>query len=394
MARGENNSRWTQSQEVSKYEVAAGQRAAFQPHHARRVPKRAKLNASQKGPLHPPTTMMLRNIPMQYTQSALREELDHSGFADSYDFFYLPMDIKNHTSVGYAFVNFLNSSDATRFFEAFSGYKFNLFRSKKIGEVSTAFIQGLENNLKHFQNKAVSNGHYHPVVVMAGQLVDMDQALAKLSGKSNSKVSLTNFMDPCPSPLGHPVHSVMQQAVSTMHHCEAHVPTALSDPVACSSGKQGPVGSGLSKHGRTTGQQLCLADYVCPEEPRYITPGAFSSDPAMMVSPPPGLESYESEPHYIKPGAFSSAPAMLVRPTPALESPESWRPSALPLPPQDRTTSLQDALKSMQKLSLNSDAQKNASTVFDEDSATPRTHVSLLAECYRPVGSNDDELSW
>merc|ERR1719262_2121896 len=91
------NSHQAQSKGVSKYDVAAGQRAAFKPYHAQTVPKRATLSTSQKGPLEPPTTMMLRNIPNRFTQSALRQELDNSGFADSYDFFYLPMDSKNHT---------------------------------------------------------------------------------------------------------------------------------------------------------------------------------------------------------------------------------------------------------------------------------------------------------
>ena len=33
------------------------------------------------------------------------------GFVDTYDFFYLPMDTKNRTNVGYAFINFLSSQD-------------------------------------------------------------------------------------------------------------------------------------------------------------------------------------------------------------------------------------------------------------------------------------------
>eukprot|EP00746_Dinoflagellata_sp_MGD_P151259 gnl/MRDRNA2_/MRDRNA2_82897_c0_seq3.p1 gnl/MRDRNA2_/MRDRNA2_82897_c0~~gnl/MRDRNA2_/MRDRNA2_82897_c0_seq3.p1 ORF type:complete len:368 (+),score=65.78 gnl/MRDRNA2_/MRDRNA2_82897_c0_seq3:70-1173(+) len=367
MARDENtntqNRHSAQSQEESKFDVAAGQRAAFKPYHALSVPKRAKLHTSQKGPIQAPTTMMLRNIPNLFTQSALRQEIDNSGFADSYNFFYLPMDTKNHANVGYAFVNFLKSSDATRFFEAFSGYRFNQIRSRKLGEVAPAYIQGLEKNLQYFQDKVVSKGHHSPIVVIAGQVVDVDQALASLSGDSKIKVSLANFIDPCPSTSGHPVQSVMQQAVSITHQCETNVPIAFPDALARSSGKHRPLGSGLSKHERKTSQQLCLAGYVCPDEPCYLEPGAFSGKPATMIEPPPGLES-----------------------------PESWRHSALP--PEDSTTALQDALESMQKLSLSTGAQKNESAVFDADASTPRTHVSLLAECYSAVGSIGDKLSW
>lgn len=363
MARDENtntqNGHWAQSQEESKYDVAAGQRAAFKPYHALSVPKRAKLNTSQKGPIQPPTTMMLRNIPNQFTQFALRQEIDSAGFADSYNFFYLPMDTKNQKNVGYAFVNFLKSSDATRFFEAFSGYRFNRHRSRKLGEVAPAYIQGLEKNLLYLQDKVVRNGHHSPIVVIAGQDVDVDQALANLSGESKIKVSLANFIDPCPSTSGHPVQSVMQQAVSVTHCRETNVP----DTLARSSGKHRPLGSGLSTHGRKTAQQLCLGGFVCPDEPCYIEPGAFGGKPATMVEPPPGLES-----------------------------PESWSHSALP--PEDSTTALQDALESMQKLSLSTGTQNHESAAFHADASTPRTNVSLLAECYSAVGSIGDKLSW
>lgn len=50
---------------------------------------------------------MLRNIPNRYSQAGLLEEIDHSGFKGSYDFFYLPMDTQNRTNVGYAFINFV-----------------------------------------------------------------------------------------------------------------------------------------------------------------------------------------------------------------------------------------------------------------------------------------------
>lgn len=332
-----------QSQEVTNDDVAAGQRAAFKLYHVRTVPKHTKLNSLQKGPLLPPTTMMLRNIPNQYTQSALREEIDNSGFANSYNFFYLPMDVKTHKNLGYAFMNFLNSSDATRFFEAFSSYRFIRVSSRKMGKVSPAYIQGLEKNLQHFQDKAISSGHYRPIVIMAGKVVDVHQALANLSEASKSKVGFT-------SP-----QSVKQHVVSTMHHHEANVPTAFPDTVTCSSGEHGPVGPGLSNHGGNAGKKLCLAGFICPDEPRYILPSAT------MVRPPPGLES-----------------------------PESWRPKALS--PQERPVSLRDALESMQKLPPYT-GTADASTDFDPDSPTPKAHVSLLADYYSPVGSLGDDLS-
>jgi hypothetical protein len=127
--------------------------------------------------------MMLRNIPNKYTQNTLLQEIDDLGFSGTYDFFYLPMDMHNRSNVGYAFINFMKPADATHFHEVFSEHRFQRFQSRKISSVCTAHVQGLMENLRHFENRAVTharNDQYRPIILRNRCRVDFEDAIAEL----------------------------------------------------------------------------------------------------------------------------------------------------------------------------------------------------------------------
>mmetsp|Transcript_25943 Transcript_25943/g.59963 ORF Transcript_25943/g.59963 Transcript_25943/m.59963 type:complete len:392 (-) Transcript_25943:192-1367(-) len=161
--------------------VKAPGRRAFRPHHATTVPKHMDLEGYSSG--KPMTTAMLRNIPNKYSQASLLKEIDSMGFVGSYNFFYLPMDTHNQTNVGYAFINFHQQDDMTRFAQVFTGHHFVMLPSQKIARVSSAHIQGFVENIYHFANCAVThshNRHYRPIVIYQGRRRDIADVVAEL----------------------------------------------------------------------------------------------------------------------------------------------------------------------------------------------------------------------
>mmetsp|Transcript_32624 Transcript_32624/g.78411 ORF Transcript_32624/g.78411 Transcript_32624/m.78411 type:complete len:357 (-) Transcript_32624:640-1710(-) len=101
------------------------------------------------------TTVMVRNIPNKYNCRMLLQAFDNAGFKGTFDFAYLPIDFRNRCNVGYAFLNFAQPHDATRFWMVFNGKKLSAFKSNKVVEVTYARVQGLDANVEHFRNSAV-----------------------------------------------------------------------------------------------------------------------------------------------------------------------------------------------------------------------------------------------
>ncbi|KVH89319.1 Nucleotide-binding, alpha-beta plait [Cynara cardunculus var. scolymus] len=129
-------------------------------------------------PLNPDensTSVMIRNIPNNYTRELLVEFLENhckhenenekNTIRSSFDFLYLPVDFKyyyiyiidngsmcrHRLNAGYAFVNFTSSDAAWRFHKSIKGKHWDLFESKKIADVTRAKIQGKEALVKNFE---------------------------------------------------------------------------------------------------------------------------------------------------------------------------------------------------------------------------------------------------
>mmetsp|Transcript_141542 Transcript_141542/g.394439 ORF Transcript_141542/g.394439 Transcript_141542/m.394439 type:complete len:473 (+) Transcript_141542:153-1571(+) len=304
-------------------------RRAFRPYHALAVPRgpRPLGTNSAEGSKKPATTAMLRNIPNKYTQNSLLEEIHEAGFTDTYDFFYLPMDVHNRANVGYAFINFLSPDDMTRFTVNFTDYVFQKHPSLKIARVSPAHIQGLVENLRHFSNRAVTwsrNSQYRPIVRYQGVHRDLCELLAELplsephEGKAAAAMAPDEAAPSCEEEVA--VASDPLEPTSSLNPKAAEF-VPLSDPAgvgARENGQQawGHVSRRLAGCSGSTGRTSLRPDagifvpqamLTMPEIPEMGMPTDMDMDTAAMLAmqemhdmglasdmdmvvPPPGLE--------------------------------------------------------------------------------------------------------
>jgi len=119
------------------------------------------------------TTVMLRNLPNDYTRSMLLQLLDVEGFSGAYDFVYLPIDFKTGSGLGYAFLNFTAQDIADQFRGHFNGFSNWTMPSRKVANVDWSRPnQGLQVHIERYRNSTVMHeivpDDYKPAVFHVG----------------------------------------------------------------------------------------------------------------------------------------------------------------------------------------------------------------------------------
>merc|ERR1712032_692603 len=103
------------------------------------------------------STIMLRNIPNRCNRAAITQQLEAYGFGGTYDLVYVPIDkTVGNLNLGYAFVNFREEEDCSRFREAFNGkcakVLFPNSCSDKVLIIAPASVQGRDAYLKRLSS--------------------------------------------------------------------------------------------------------------------------------------------------------------------------------------------------------------------------------------------------
>jgi hypothetical protein len=111
---------------------------------------------------------MIRNLPKVLLQQDFVMELN-AGFEGTFDFAYLPRNFASGECKGYAFVNFIDPVDASRFRAAWhQTYRFGLGPRDRVLDVSPAHIQGYEANVAKAQSPHacnIRNPNYRRLIV-------------------------------------------------------------------------------------------------------------------------------------------------------------------------------------------------------------------------------------
>lgn len=131
-----------------------------------------------------PTTLMIRNIPVMYTQEALVLEWPNNG---TYDFFYLPFSCSSQRNLTYAFINFTSHAAAMDFKNRFEKNRLAHYTARKPLNVSCADVQGRDENLLQLRKKRIWRlkvKQCQPLIYDDGVRISLAEAFRRLSLKA------------------------------------------------------------------------------------------------------------------------------------------------------------------------------------------------------------------
>jgi len=134
---------------------------------------------------HDLTTIVMRNVPNNFTRDQLLAFVDDSGFRGLYDFLYLPVDLKKEVGLGYAYINFVSREDAEAFAEHFRGFKDWKAQSEKVCQITWSdALQGLNAHVERYRDCIVMHesipDEFKPVVFKAGVRVPFPEPTKKI----------------------------------------------------------------------------------------------------------------------------------------------------------------------------------------------------------------------
>ncbi|CAK0836501.1 unnamed protein product [Prorocentrum cordatum] len=155
---------WEQEADLLELEAQQGELAASVP-----APSEEAVPATPGAPAV--TTVMVSNIPMAVAQSDLLALIDQAGFANRYDYAYMPITFEAGTTKGIAFVNFATPRDAREFSQQWNGARLTAAAGANTNgaviEVRASALQGYVENTRRWtarRLRRMKNPEFHPFI--------------------------------------------------------------------------------------------------------------------------------------------------------------------------------------------------------------------------------------
>jgi hypothetical protein len=126
------------------------------------------------------TTLMVRNIPLDYTQEMLAEEWPCD---QSYDFLYLPCSLSAERNLTYAFINFYTEQAAFAFQKRWHKKRLCRFDSRKALNVGISSVQGRDASIWLMKQKRANERKCkktQPIIYFGDRLATVEEAIGEL----------------------------------------------------------------------------------------------------------------------------------------------------------------------------------------------------------------------
>merc|ERR1719387_1692836 len=121
------------------------------------------------------TTLMVRNIPVLYTQEMLLKEWPNNY---TYDFLYLPISIERKHNCSFAFVNFVSEVAAVQFTGKWHKKRLSQHTSRKPLDISPADVQGRDANIRQILRRKtfrIRNMPFQPAIFDGNVRISMNE---------------------------------------------------------------------------------------------------------------------------------------------------------------------------------------------------------------------------
>lgn len=148
---------------------------------------------------HTRTTLMLKNLPNDYTRDHVVALLNKEGFKGLFNFVYMPVCLQSMVSFGYAFVNLVSFVVADQCWSRFQGFsKWDLDNSRKCEVCWSEVQQGLQGNVEHYRSSQIMHESVpelaKPAIYMNGAHVPFPPPTRRLSAPQLDKKHPTEML--------------------------------------------------------------------------------------------------------------------------------------------------------------------------------------------------------